>query len=71
MNLIFEIREELTHNADEKTKDTAARFFKEGINCYKSSSCHKDSRQVLQTNKERKKDTIFSSSEELLKSDLF
>ena len=72
-NLIFEIREELTHNADEKTKDTTAHFFKEGINCYgvKAAAVTKIADKYFKQIKDEKKDTIFSSSEELLKSDLF
>ncbi|WP_321418654.1 DNA alkylation repair protein [uncultured Methanomethylovorans sp.] len=72
-NLIFEIRVELTNNADEKTKDTAARFFKEGINCYgvKAATAIKIADKYFKQIKNEKKDTIFSLSEELLKSDLF
>ncbi|WP_305311595.1 DNA alkylation repair protein [Methanolobus sp.] len=33
-DLISSIRAELAQSADEKTKASNARFFKEGINCY-------------------------------------
>jgi 3-methyladenine DNA glycosylase AlkD len=72
-NLISEMREELVNSADEKTKETAARFFKEGINCYgvKAASVLKIADKYFKQIKNEKKDTVFSLSEELLKSDLF
>ncbi len=72
-DLIFELREELTLNADEKTKDTAARFFKEGINCYgvKAATVLKIADKYFKQIKNEQKQTIFSLCEELLKSDLF
>lgn len=72
-DLIFELREELTLNADEKTKDTAARFFKEGINCYgvKAATVLKIADKYFKQIKNEQKQTIFSLCETLLKSDLF
>ena len=72
-NLISEIREELANSADEKTKETAARFFKEGINCYgvKAASVLKIADKYFKQIKNENKQTVFSLSEELLKSDLF
>lgn len=72
-NLIFDVREELTRNADEKTKETAARFFKEGINCYgvKAAVVLKIADKYFKPIKNKQKQTIFSLCEELLESDLF
>lgn len=72
-DLIFELREELTLSADEKTKDTAARFFKEGINCYgvKAATVLKIADKYFKQIKNEQKQTIFSLCETLLKSDLF
>ena len=72
-DLISEIREELTRNADERTKETAARFFKEGINCYgvKAATVLKIADKYFKQIKNEQKQTIFSLCEELLGSDLF
>jgi len=72
-DLISEIRKELTRNADEKTKETAARFFKEGINCYgvKAATVLKIADKYFKQIKNEQKQTIFSLCEELLGSDLF
>lgn len=67
------MREELSDSADEKTKETAVRFFKEGINCYgvKAATVLKIADKYFKQIKNEKKETIFSLSEELLGSDLF
>lgn len=72
-DLISEIRGELTRNADERTKETAARFFKEGINCYgvKAATVLKIADKYFKQIKNEQKQTIFSLCEELLGSDLF
>ena len=72
-DLISEIREELTRNADERTKETAARFFKEGINCYgvKAATVLKIADKYFKQIRNEQKQTIFLLCEELLVSDLF
>jgi len=72
-DLISEIRKELTRNADEKTKETAARFFKEGINCYgvKAATVLKIADKYFKQIRNEQKQTIFLLCEELLVSDLF
>ncbi len=72
-DLISEIREELTLSADGKTKETAARFFKEGINCYgiKAATVLKIADKYFKQIRNEQKQTIFSLCEELLSSDLF
>ena len=72
-DLISEIREELTSNADERTKETAARFFKEGINCYgvKAATVLKIADKYFKQIRNEQKQTIFLLCEELLGSDLF
>lgn len=72
-NLIFDIREELARNADEKTKATSARFFKEGINCYgvKAAIVLRIADKYFGQIKTERKQTIFSLCECLLESDLF
>ncbi|MBC7085566.1 MAG: DNA alkylation repair protein [Methanomethylovorans sp.] len=72
-NIIIRIREELNLNADEKTKKTSLRFFKEEINCYgvKAATVRKIADNYFQQIKNEKKETIFLLSEELLSSDLF
>ncbi len=72
-NLISEMRVELIRNADGKTKETAARFFKEGINCYgiKAATVLKIADKYFKQIRNEQKQTIFSLCEELLSSDLF
>ena len=72
-DLISEIRVELTSNADERTKETAAHFFKEGINCYgvKSATVLKIADKYFKQIRNEQKQTIFLLCEELLGSDLF
>ena len=72
-DLISEIRMELTSNADERTKETAARFFKEGINCYgvKAATVLKIADKYFKQIRNEQKQTIFLLCEELLGSDLF
>lgn len=72
-DLISEIRVELTSNADERTKETAARFFKEGINCYgvKAATVLKIADKYFKQIRNEQKQTIFLLCEELLVSDLF
>ncbi|MCC7577311.1 MAG: DNA alkylation repair protein [Methanomethylovorans sp.] len=72
-DLISEIRVELTSNADERTKETAARFFKEGINCYgvKAATVLKIADKYFKQIRNEQKQTIFLLCEELLGSDLF
>lgn len=72
-DLISEMRVELTLSADGKTKETAARFFKEGINCYgiKAATVLKIADKYFKQIRNEQKQTIFSLCEELLSSDLF
>ncbi len=72
-DLISEMRVELTSNADERTKETAARFFKEGINCYgvKAATVLKIADKYFKQIRNEQKQTIFLLCEELLSSDLF
>jgi len=71
-DLISEIRAELARNANEKTKETSARFFKEYINCYgvKAATVLKIADKYFKLIKNEQKQTIFSLSEELLESDM-
>lgn len=71
-DLISEIRAELARNANEKTKETSARFFKEDINCYgvKAATVLKIADKYFKLIKNEQKQTIFSLSEELLESDM-
>lgn len=73
-NIISQIRTELTENADENTKTSSQRFFKEGIKCYgvKSASVGKITKKYFEKIKlehKNSKKEIFSLCEELLKSD--
>ena len=72
-DLISEMRVELTLSADGKTKETAARFFKEGINCYgiKAATVLKIADKYFKQIRNEQKQTIFLLCEELLVSDLF
>jgi len=72
-DLVPNIREELALNADEKTKASSARFFKEGINCYgvRSAAVLRIADKYFKLVKDENKQEIFSRCEELLGSDLF
>ena len=75
-DIISQIQVELTENADENTKNSCQRFFKEGIKCYgvKSAAVSKIAKKYFkkidQEPKNRKKE-LFSLCEELLKSDYY
>ena len=72
-DLISSIRAELSQSADEKTKASAARFFKEGINCYgvKAATVIKIADKYFRHIKDQNKQDIFSQCEHLLESDIF
>jgi len=70
-NIIERIREDLALNADEKTKSSSTRFFKEKITCYGVKSAVVGKIAKEQFNEIRKKDKkyIFALCEELFRSD--
>jgi len=72
-DLISDIRAELVRNADEKTKASSARFFKEGINCYgvKAATVIRIADKYFRHVGGQSKQEIFSLCEHLLQSDLF
>ena len=72
-DLISSIRAELAQSADEKTKASTARFFKEGINCYgvKAATVIKIADKYFRQIKNESKQEVFSACEHLLASDLF
>lgn len=72
-NLISDIKAELTRNADEQTKASSARFFKEGINCYgvKSAAVLRIADKYFKQVKNESKQEIFFLCEQFLGSDLF
>jgi 3-methyladenine DNA glycosylase AlkD len=72
-DLISSIRAELSQSADEKTKASAARFFKEGINCYgvKAATVIKIADKYFRQIKNESKQEVFSVCERLLESDIF
>ncbi|OPX86493.1 MAG: DNA alkylation repair enzyme [Pelotomaculum sp. PtaB.Bin104] len=69
-NIILLIRKELEHNADEKTKNTAQRFFKEKVTVYgvKTSIVSKIAKKYFDQIKHLDKKEIFYLCEQLLQS---
>jgi 3-methyladenine DNA glycosylase AlkD len=70
-NVIARIRKDLALNADEKTKSSSSRFFKEKIMCYgvKSACVGKIAKEYFnEINNEDKKE-VFALCEELFRSD--
>lgn len=70
-NVISRIRTDLALNADEKTKSSSTRFFKEKITCYgvKSALVGKIAKDYFKEIKDEDKQEIFSLCEELFQSD--
>jgi 3-methyladenine DNA glycosylase AlkD len=66
-NIINKIREALIANADEKTRESSKRFFKEEINVYgvKSATVQKISKDFFAEIKDKPKAEIFALSEKL------
>jgi 3-methyladenine DNA glycosylase AlkD len=69
-NIINKIREELINNADEKTKLSGERFFKESVKMYgiRSATVIRIGKDYFKTITDKSKSHIFSLSEELWKS---
>jgi 3-methyladenine DNA glycosylase AlkD len=67
-NIILHLRQELTGNADEKTKNTGERFFKEEVTLYgiRSAIVTKIARDHYRAIDNKDKNNIFSLCEELL-----
>ena len=70
-NIIERIREDLALNADEKTKSSSTRFFKEKITCYgvKSAVVGKIAKEHFNEIRNKDKKEIFALCEELFRSD--
>ncbi len=70
-NIIARIRQDLALNADEKTKSSSTRFFKEKITCYgvKSAFVRKIAKDYFNEIKNEDKKEVFALCEELLRSD--
>ncbi|MDQ1253373.1 MAG: hypothetical protein QG646_2540 [Euryarchaeota archaeon] len=70
-NIIERIREDLALNADEKTKSSSTRFFKEKITCYgvKSAFVGKIAKEHFNEIRNKDKKEIFALCEELFRSD--
>jgi 3-methyladenine DNA glycosylase AlkD len=70
-NIIERIREDLALNADEKTKSSSTRFFKEKITCYgvKSAVVGKIAKEYFNEIRNKDKKEIFALCEELFRSD--
>lgn len=70
-NIIARIRQDLTLNADEKTKNSSSRFFKENITSYgvKSALVGKIAKDYFKEIKNEDKQEIFTLCEELFQSD--
>lgn len=70
-NIIERIREDLALNADEKTKSSSTRFFKEKITCYgvKSAFVGKIAKEHFNEIRNKDKKDIFALCEELFRSD--
>ena len=70
-NIIERIREDLALNADEKTKSSSTRFFKEKITCYgvKSAFVGKIAKEYFNEIRNKDKKEIFALCEELFRSD--
>lgn len=69
-NIIKQIKEELIQNADEVTKNSGKRFFKEEVKLYgvKTSTVSKISKQAFKIIKDYSKEDIFDLCEQLWKS---
>jgi 3-methyladenine DNA glycosylase AlkD len=69
--IIPQIRQELEQNADEQTKNSGPRFFKEDVRLYgvKTALVSKMAKKYFKTISDKSKPEIFSLCEELLKSD--
>ena len=69
-NIIGNLREELIRNADEKTKLSGERFFKEAVKIYglKSAAIKQMSKEYYKSLKDKDKEEIFRLCEEFLKS---
>jgi 3-methyladenine DNA glycosylase AlkD len=69
-NIIKKIREELINNADEKTKLSGERFFKESVTMYgiRSATVIRIGKDYFKTIKDKNKSHIFFLCEELWKS---
>jgi 3-methyladenine DNA glycosylase AlkD len=70
-NIISRIREELALNADENTKNSSSRFFKEEVYCYgvKTAIVGRIAKNYFNEMKSEGKKEIFDLCEELFKSD--
>lgn len=70
-DIITRIRNDLILNADEKTKNSSLRFFKEEVKCYgvKTALVGKTAKDYFKEIKSESKEEIFAFCEELLKSD--
>ncbi len=70
-NIISEIRDELTRNIDEKTRDGTRRYFKEAVKVYgvKTYLVSEIARKYYYQIRQLSKADIFNLCEELLKSD--
>jgi 3-methyladenine DNA glycosylase AlkD len=70
-NIIARIRQDLALNADEKTKSSSSRFFKEKITCYgvKSALVGKIAKEYFKEIKNGDKKQVFALCEELFRSD--
>lgn len=69
-SIVLKIREELQENADEKTKSSFQRFFKEEVKYHgvKTHLIDKVAKEYFTQIKDKSKEEIFSLCEELLKS---
>ncbi len=69
--IIAKIRKELEQNADEQTKLSSSRFFKEDIKCYgvKTATVRKIATEYFKDISGKSKSEIYSLCEELLSSD--
>jgi 3-methyladenine DNA glycosylase AlkD len=67
VNLIEDIRQDLISNADEKTKETGERFFKENVKMFgiKSALLRRISKEHYKTLKDKSKSNIFTICEEI------
>lgn len=70
-NVITRIREDLTLNADEKTKASSSRFFKEEVHCYgvKSALVGRIAKDYFKEIESENKKIVFALCEELFRSD--
>lgn len=70
MKIVDEVRKCLKESADEKTKTSFQRFFKEKVKCHgvKSATVGKIGKEYFEKIKDENKENIFGYSEDLLKS---